>query len=424
MGCDFGLFDNGGAYGSDKPMKFLEELAARRRFGMKPGLETISCLLGRLGNPEKNLKAIHIAGTNGKGATAAIIDAALNEAGLTSGRYTSPHLVKLNERFFLTGEPANDEDLEKIATLVSQSATDIEELTFFEALTAIAFKYYAEKKVDFLVLETGLGGRLDATNVCSPVLTVITKIGLDHCDYLGDTVEKIAAEKSGIIKPQVPIILAKNEDKVIEVVRKIAAEKGAPFYYAPDIVSEEEIPIDFPLRGAFNRENACTALAALKILSSITSNLQPTTFNLLPSKVDWPGRFQEIGRFIVDGAHNPPAAKALVETLEEEVDLIVGFCGDKDIETVLKTLKTRAKRAYAVKTVNPRSISAEELAKRMRQLGFEVEAKESLKAAIESSQGKTLICGSLFLAGEAIVELGAYPWGKARFDDNEKLSTL
>lgn len=402
-------------------MKLLEELAARRRFGMKPGLETILRLMMKLGNPEKNLKAIHIAGTNGKGATAAIIDAALNEAGLVSGRYTSPHLVKLNERFFLKGQPAADGDLEEIATLVSQYAADIEELTFFEALTAIGFKYYAEKKVDYLVLETGLGGRLDATNICAPVLTIITKIGLDHCDYLGETIEKIAAEKAGIIKSGVPIILGKNDEKVIEVVRKTAAVRNAPFYYAPDYVKESEIPHDFPLKGAFNRENAVTALTALKVLST---TLQPSTSYPLPSKVVWPGRFQEIGRFIVDGAHNPPASEALVESLDEEVDLIVGFCGDKDIDSVLKTLKPRVKRAYAVKTVNPRSIAAEELAKNMRALGFDVEAKESLKAAIESSRGKTLICGSLFLAGEAIVELGAYPWGKARFDANEKLSSL
>lgn len=404
-------------------MKFLEELAARRRFGMKPGLDTISRLMETLGNPEKCLKAIHIAGTNGKGATAAIIDAALNEAGLISGRYTSPHLVKLNERFFLKGEPAEDRALEEIATLVSMSAADIEELTFFEALTAIAFKYYAEQKVDYLVLETGLGGRLDATNVCSPALTIITKIGLDHCDWLGDTIEKIATEKAGIIKPGVPIVLGKNDEIVIKTIRKIAAEKGAPFYYAPDMVSAAEIPLAFPLKGAFNRENALTALAALKILSTTTSNSKLCTLSS-SLRVVWPGRFQEIGRFIVDGAHNPPAAKALVESLDEDVELIVGFCADKDIETVLKTLRPRVKKAYTVKTVNPRSLAAEELAKRMRSLGFDVEAKESLKAAIESSRGKTLICGSLFLAGEAIVELGAYPWGKARFDDNEKLSSL
>ncbi len=404
-------------------MKFLEELAARRRFGMKPGLKTISRLLDSLGNPEKKLKAIHIAGTNGKGATAAIIDAALNEGGRLSGRYTSPHLVKLNERFFLKGEPAEDADLERIAFSVSEKAADIEDLTFFEALTAIAFKFYAEKEVDYLVLETGLGGRLDATNVCSSALTIITKIGLDHCDWLGNSVEEIAAEKAGIIKSGVPIILGKNEEKVIEVVRKTAAERKAPFYYAPDMVKEDEIPADFPLKGVFNRENAVTALAALKILTAITQH-SSLKLQYLPRSVVWPGRFQEIGRFIVDGAHNPPAAKALAESLTEDVELIVGFCGDKDIESVLKVLKPHVKRAYTVKTVNPRSVAAEELAERMRSLGFEVEAKDSLKAAITSSRGKTLICGSLFLAGEAVVELGAYPWGKVRFDDNEKLSSL
>lgn len=403
-------------------MKFLEELAARRRFGMKPGLETISTLCARLGAPEKSLKAIHIAGTNGKGATAAIIDAALNEAGLISGRYTSPHLVKLNERFFLGGEPARDEELEKIATSVAEKAADIEELTFFEALTAIAFDFYKEKKVDYLVLETGLGGRLDATNICNPILTIITKIGLDHCDWLGDSLEKIAAEKAGIIKKGVPIILAKNDAKVIEVVRKVAEVKGAPFHYAPSMVEESEIPADFPLKGAFNRENAVTALAALKILSTLTLNSKLSTLSS-SLRVVWPGRFQEIGRFIVDGAHNPPAAEALVGSLPE-VELIVGFCGDKDIDTVLKTLKPRIKRAYTVKTLNPRSLGAEDLAERLRKLGFEAEAKSSLREAILASCGRTLICGSLFLAGEAIVELGAYPWGKARYDANEKLSAV
>lgn len=404
-------------------MNFLQELASRRRFGMKPGLETIRALCSRLGSPEASLKAIHIAGTNGKGATAAIIDAALKDAGFLSGRYTSPHLVKLNERFFLDGVPAADEDLERVASQVAEKASDIEELTFFEALTAIAFKFYAETEVDYLVLETGLGGRLDATNICSSVLTVITKIGFDHRDWLGNTLERIAAEKAGIIKRGVPVVVAKNEPEVVEFLRKIAAEKLAPFYYAPDLVSESEIPADFPLKGAFNRENALTALAALKVLSRERSGMKEKPL-VLPRSVVWPGRFQEIGRFIVDGAHNPPAASALVESLTEDVELIIGFCADKDIETVLKLLQPRIKKAYAVKTVNPRSLAAEDLAERMRKLGFEVKAEKSLKAAIEASSGKTLICGSLFLAGEAIVALDAYPWGPARFDDNEKISTL
>lgn len=397
-------------------MKFLEDLAQRRRFGMKPGLQTITHLMAKLGNPEKKLRAIHIAGTNGKGATSAIIDAALNEAGFSSGRYTSPHLVKINERFFINGGLASDEDLERVASTVTKAANDIKDLTFFEALTAMAFKFYADKKTDFLVLETGLGGRFDATNICSPVITVITKIGLDHCDWLGDTIEKITVEKAGIIKKGAAVVLGKNEPKVVEIIRKTAEERGVPFYYAPDLIKDTEIPANFQLKGAFNRENAITALAALKVLFPVTY--------FFPKEVIWPGRFHEVGRFIIDGAHNPPAAKALVQSLAEDVELVVGFCGDKDIDSVINILKPRIKKAYTVKTVNPRSVDAQVLSAKIRTLGIEATAMPTLKAALQASRGRTLICGSLFLAGEAIVELGVYPWGGVRFDENEKLSAI
>ena len=189
---------------------WLAALAARRRFGMKPGLETISTLCRLLGDPQKSFPAIHVAGTNGKGAVAAILDAALRGAGLRAvGRYTSPHLVSLNERFFLDGAPADDATLERLAQRVGDAAKKLPrdcELTFFEALTAVAFLLYAERRSEAAILECGLGGRLDATNVCAPRLCVITKIGLDHCDWLGDTVEKIAAEKSGIIKDRKSVV--------------------------------------------------------------------------------------------------------------------------------------------------------------------------------------------------------------------------
>ena len=262
---------------------FLEELAARRRFGMKPGLETIRALCDALGNPQRSFKAIHVAGTNGKGAVCAILDAALREgirdrgSGIGVGRYTSPHLVKINERFFLDGAPVDDETLEgvacKIASSVSRLPSSVQDLTFFEALTAVAFLLYAEAKVDYAILECGLGGRLDATNICEPKLCVITKIGLDHCDWLGDTVEKIAAEKAGIIKPGVPVVLGRNEPSVRAVVEARAKEVDAPFYYAPDLASENEIPGDFSLAGSFNRENAVTALAALKVIEQSNNRI-------------------------------------------------------------------------------------------------------------------------------------------------------
>ena len=429
-------------------MNVLDELAARRRFGMKPGLETIRSLCAALGDPQRKYKAIHVAGTNGKGAVCAILDAALRAASRKEkgegrkekgdecrvGRYTSPHLVKINERFFLDGAPVDDAALERIAEKVEHSIVRLRlttTTTFFEALTAVAFLLYAEAKVDYAILECGLGGRLDATNVCDPALCVITRIGLDHCDWLGDTVEKIAAEKAGIIKPGVPVVLGRNEPEVVDVIRRRAAEIGAPFHYAPDLANEGEIPSDFSLLGAFNRENAVTALAALKTLLGCRR---------LPSMavdgfrdVVWPGRFQRIGSFIVDGAHNPPAARALVAALSSliprpsSLNLICGFCGDKDVGEVLSILAPIVKKGYAVRTNNPRSLSAEETAAKMRAVGIDAIPCDSLRSAIDQStnpNNRTMICGSLFLAGEALVELDAYPWGTPRFDKSELLRRL
>ena len=430
---------------------FLDDLAARRRFGMKPGLETIRSLCAALGDPQRKFRAIHVAGTNGKGAVCAILDAALRAAsgkreegrgkrdgGLRIGRYTAPHLVKLNERFFLDGAPVDDTTLERIAEKVSKVLFPLPSSlfpspTFFEALTAVAFELYAEAKVDYAILECGLGGRLDATNVCEPMLCVITKIGLDHCDWLGDTVEKIAAEKAGIIKPGVPVVLGRNGPSVRAVIEARAREVGAPFHYAPDLADEREIPEDFSLVGAFNRENAVTALAALKVLFRSGRSLSTAIEGF--RHVLWPGRFQCVGNFIVDGAHNPPAARALRAALEGEdfrhktLDLICGFCGDKDVGEVLSILAPIVKKGYAVQTNNPRSLSAAETAAKMRAAGIDAVACESLREAVELAGQKmgdgrrALICGSLFLAGEALVELGTYPWGSARFDLSELLCT-
>jgi len=416
-------------------MKFLEELAARRRFGMRPGLDAIRALCAVLGNPQERFRAIHVAGTNGKGAVAAILDAALRRNGGRIGRYTSPHLVKLNERFFLDGAPVDDATLERLSEKVGDAIRLLRldsSPTFFEALTAVAFDLYAEAGVDLAVLECGLGGRLDATNVCRPALSVITRIGLDHCDWLGDTVEKIAAEKAGIVRPGVPVVLARNEPSVRAVVEARAKEVGAPFFFAPDLAEASEIPSDFSLAGSFNRENAVTALAAMKVLFGTVPEPCLAGF----SQVVWPGRFQRIGPFVVDGAHNPPAARALAEALAsigvrpKSLDLVCGFCGDKDSLEVLSVLAPFVARGFAVRTNNPRSLSAEETAGQMRAAGIPAEPCSSLREALStlnaqpstpSSQPASLVCGSLFLAGEALVELKAFPWGEARFDLAELL---
>lgn len=396
-------------------MKFLDDLAARRRFGVRPGLDQIRTLCHSLGDPQNDFSAVHVAGTNGKGAVCAILAACLPGR---VGRYTSPHLVRLNERFCLDNAFAADDTLDRLAARVAALAPP--DLTFFEALTAVAFLLYSENRVDHAVLECGLGGRLDATNICRPELSVITRIGLDHCDWLGDTIEKIAAEKAGIIKPGVPVVLARNDPAVRAVVEARAHELSAPFYYAPDLASESEIPTDFSLEGSFNRENAQTALAALKVLGfAAPENLRGF------SRVSWPGRFQRLGSFLVDGAHNPPAARALAASLppvEGGYDLIAGFCGDKDVHEVLRILAPHVRQATAVQTKNPRSLSAAETAERMLQVGMKAAPCPSLAQALalaRQTNHPTLVCGSLFLAGEALVELGAAPTG--RFDPSESM---
>ena len=407
---------------------FLDKLAARRRFGMRPSLDAIRGVCDARGDPQKNLRAIHVAGTNGKGAVCAMIDACLRAGGLRACRYTSPHLVRINERFFVDGKPVDDATLERAADKVFHADSDTNsQLTFFEALTAVAFIAFSEAKCDYAVLETGLGGRLDATNICVPEICVITKIGLDHCDWLGDTVEKIAAEKAGIIKKGVPIVLGKNEPEVIAVVKARASEVGAPFFYAPDMADESEIPDGFSLEGAFNRENAVTALAALKVLKKGSRDGL--------SNVVWPGRFQRVGRFIIDGAHNPPAARALAAALSKYAPfvgsvptLIAGFCGDKDVDETLRILAPLVGKGIAVRTNNPRSLAPEELARKMESAGIPAISCDSIHLALEKmgsvpsgSRADTLICGSLFLAGEALAELGAFPWQADRFDAAEIL---
>lgn len=392
-------------------------------FGMKPGLDSIGTVCSRLGDPQDALRVVHVAGTNGKGATCALIESSLRAAGFSTGRYTSPHLVSLTERFMLNGAPVSEESLDEAYA----SLPDTEGLTYFELLTAAAFELYRRKQVDWLVLETGLGGRLDATNIVKrPELCVITRIGLDHCDWLGGTLREIATEKGGIIKEGVPVVLGAMPDEARDVLERIAKERNAPCVYAPDAVKDTEIPSGFALGGKFNRENALTSLAALKVLGVGRDAIERGF-----ASVVWPGRFQKIvrdsRRFIVDGAHNPPAMRALVDSLKGDAmpvnAVICGFCGDKDVAANLALLREVADRGLSVSIRNPRSLSAETTAKLMRESGFaDVRSCESLEEALSLAPDGTVVCGSLFLAGEVLHLLGATPCGADRFVPNETLA--
>lgn len=408
------------------------------RFGVKPGLDAIGAACAAMGNPQDALRVVHVAGTNGKGAVCALVDSALRAAGMHTGRYTSPHLISLNERFCIDGAPVADNVLEDAFAMIP--AAVLPGLTYFELLTATAFGLYRAAGVDCVVLETGLGGRLDATNVVKrPVACAITRIGLDHCDWLGSTITNIAEEKGGIIKDGVPVVLGAMPDEARTVLERIAAGRNAPCTYALDMVDARDVPEGLALGGLFNRENAMTAMAVLRVLG-VGRDAVERGF----ASVSWPGRYQRVefgGKaFLVDGAHNPPAMRALVDSLKAGWGIsdsvrpsmlgvkdapyrvaICGFCGDKDVAANLATLREVAETGFAVPIRNPRSLAPERTAELMREAGFhDVEACATLGDALERAPSGTVVCGSLFLAGEALEIMGA---GFGGFTPNETFGT-
>jgi dihydrofolate synthase/folylpolyglutamate synthase len=389
------------------------------RFGVKPGLDAIGAVCAAMGDPQDALRVVHVAGTNGKGAVCALVDSALRAAGFRTGRYTSPHLVSLNERFCIDGVPVSDDALEAAFARIPEAV--LPGLTYFELLTATAFGLYRDAGVDYVVLETGLGGRLDATNVVKrPVACAITRIGLDHCDWLGSTIAEIAAEKGGIIKEGVPVALGAMPDEARAVLERIAVERGAPCTYAPEATDARDVPDGLALGGLFNRENAVTAMAVLGTLG-VGREAMERGF----ASVSWPGRYQRVefgGKtLLVDGAHNPPAMRALVDSLKAERAFgnfaVCGFCGDKDVAANLATLREVTATGFAVPIRNPRSLAPERTAELMREAGFhDVEACATLGDALERAPSGAVVCGSLFLAREALEMMGA---GFGGFTPNE-----
>ena len=426
------LEKNGGD-AAEEVVGIRDALGKCARFGIRPGLDSIRAACSAMGNPQEGLRVIHVAGTNGKGAVCALIDSALRAAGFCTGRYTSPHLVALNERFFIDGAPVPDDRLDAAFT----SVRNADDLTYFELLTATAFALYRQEKVDYLVLETGLGGRFDATNVVAkPELTVITRIGLDHCDWLGHTIAEIAAEKGGIIKAGVPCVLGAMPDEARSVLESIAAAHGSRCVYAPSLPDSAECGLteaigSLALGGRFNRENATTAYAALKEIGIADEAIRRGF-----ASVVWPGRYQRVEkwgkRFLVDGAHNPPAMRALVDSLKREDpshggfrfsgNVICGFCGDKDVSASLEILREVAHSGFAVPIRNPRSLTPDRTAELMQDAGFdEVRVFPDLAHALASAPDGTLVCGSLFLAGETLESLGALSGSSVGFTPNESL---
>lgn len=422
---------------------FLTRLAARRVFGIRPGLETMQRLCAALGNPEQSFAVIHIAGTNGKGSVAAICEAAFRTMGIPVARYTSPHLVRVNERFLIQGEPVSDEALGcALDHVEAVCAAHGLEPTFFEVLTACAWVLFQEANCKIVVCETGMGGRWDATNVIpEPLVSVITRVALDHCAILGDTIEAIAAEKAGIIKHGCPVVMGQMDPVARRVIEQVAAEHQAPIHSAEDeirvTVSRRTVhgqtlqcsspSCDYPaaltrLAGSYQAINAATALCALECVAERGLPVPPKAFAEALRTVEWKGRCQLLSSdpvTFLDGGHNPDALKALCESLKSmhirrRVALVCGFCGDKAVADALREIAPIVSCAWAVPIANERSLTPAETAQAARQAGLQqviemTDVAEAIEAATtwaQDNQGTVVICGSLYLVGEVLALQG------------------
>ena len=393
----------------------------------KPGLERIRALCAALGNPQDSLRFIHVAGTNGKGSFCAMTASILQAAGYRTGLFTSPYIKVFNERMMVNGEMISDQELAELTAYVRPMAEAMEDKpTEFELITALAFLYFQRHGCDVVVLETGMGGRLDATNlIVNPLLTVITGVALDHVAFLGDTVEKIAAEKAGIIKENTPILYG-GEDAVVEaVVTAVAAEKNAPYRRVKRdslFVSHSDLDgtvvsydayenLRLSLLGLYQPYNAATVLTAVKWLDELGLPIAEEAVRQGLSAVYWPGRFEVLSReplVVFDGAHNAEGIAAAVKSIrhyfaKRQVYVLTGVLQDKDYRTIAADLASVASRAFVLTPDNPRALAGETYATLLSELGVAATAYDSVAAAYEAARaaaakdGVPLLClGSLY----------------------------
>ena len=413
---------------------------------VKLGLDTTRALLRALDVDPLKLPCVHVAGTNGKGSVSAMLESVLREAGLRTALYTSPHLIRFNERIRVQGAPIPDEDLIRLLDEVEradqiQAAEPGGRLgTFFELTTAVALKWFLEQDVQMAVLETGMGGRLDSTNIVTPLLAVLTEIGLEHRSFLGSTLEKIAGEKAGIIKPGRPVVAGKQRPTVMKVIEETALAAGAPLLRADERVSVKRLaqdldgqtlsvetaegawaPIRMPLLGDFQLANCALALTALEWLrAELKWPLSQDVVRAGLEKTRWPGRCQVVSRdpiFLVDVAHNPDAAQALAAFLkkfrgDKPVALICGMLSDKDAEGFFRLLRPVVDACVLVSLDSERSMPMDKLmaAARAAKLpaaeGLMPAAVKNGKKWAKKNNGIVVAAGSLYLASAVLYELG------------------
>lgn len=389
----------------------LAWLYGTQRFGIKLGLDNIRRLLHELNVPGKHQRFVHVAGTNGKGSVCAMIDAICRAQGYRTGLFTSPHLVAYRERIQVDGEMIPEERVAEGLNAIRIRTSDWNpHPTFFEITTALALIHFKERDCEVIALETGLGGRLDATNAVEPVVSVITPIGYDHQSWLGNSLEEIAGEKAGIIKTRIPIVSAAQESVAEKVLRARAAECEAPI----EIVSEPYTGTPLALAGAHQKQNAALALAALRA-GGIAVEEQAIARGL--ADVDWPARFQRWDeRTIIDGAHNPGGAAVLVKTWREQfggdrATIILAVLADKDVAGIWRALAPIAQRMILPPAHSERAFGQQELAK----IGSEISPDLPISVVASLGEGfhqtrnkpeRVLVTGSLHFAGEALAMLG------------------
>jgi len=380
----------------------------------KLGLERITAVLAALGNPERSYRVVHVAGTNGKGSTCAMIDAGLRAANVRTGLFTSPHLIEPTERIQIDGIPVSRADFERAFNVVHEVAEKLDldcHPTYFETVTAMAFWLFREKKVETAVIEVGLGGRLDSTNVVHPVLTVITPIDFDHEAYLGHTIEAIASEKAGILKPGVPAVFARQRPEALKVLETWAAELHVPVTHFEDFEIRDLVidargsrfsGIVSPLAGEHQVDNAITAALALRALGVSTDGI---------AEARWPGRIEHVSPnpdIILDGAHNPAGARALAKYLERfyghrRIWMIYAAMRDKAIDEVAGILFPLASELVLTAPDTPRALRPEAMAEFAGRGHVEpkVEAAIAYARSHAAEEDVIVITGSLFLVGEA-----------------------
>ena len=410
----------------------VELIHQRAWVGQKPGLDRIRRLLGRLGDPQERLKFVHIAGSNGKGSTAAMISSILTAAGWKTGLYTSPHLWRFHERFQVDGRPIPGEELADITARVLEAAEDETE---FELMTAIGMVWFLRSKCDIVVLETGLGGRLDSTNIIPPPeAAVITHIGLEHTELLGDTVEKIAAEKAGIIKPGCDAVLYRQDREVVKAVEAACRGVGSRlFITAPqeltvsssapegqEFVYRETGPFRISLLGEYQLYNAITALETVDVLQRRGWNIPPEAVRAGLSQARWPGRMELARRapdVILDGGHNPQCMEALGLALRElypgkKLIFLTGVLADKNWTAMMGELLPLAKEFYTITPDSPRAMPAQELAGYLEAQGVRAvpcgAVRDGLDRALAAAEPQDVVCatGSLYMIGEVRHLLG------------------